>query len=214
MLAQKYKDVVEKSEKKKIMFPGWGDKPQKEDPSGDFIIFHEVLKFMRGGKDGLNNTDVIFLTRDEKKGDWFDEERVPIIHYIEKAFLLTNKSLFIIHPDQPLEISFENIHKSSQQELSPEIWSENKLYSIKKNGSISAAYMGHYRGWTILVFLSSYDRYWNTLAVNTLCYNYADFMQLINDGNTILTTLGQRFSSKEEGYIKMKFEIDKTFEYP
>ncbi len=39
-------------------------------------------------------------------------------------------------------------------------------------------------------------------------------MQLINDGNTILTTLGQRFSSKEEGYIKMKFEIDKTFEYP
>lgn len=214
VLRQKYEAVEKVEIKRQIVFPGCADKPEKEeDPYGDFIIFHEILKFMVCEKDDLDKTDVIFLTQEKAKGDWIHRDLSPITHYIEKAFLVTGKTLFIIHADKLLEISFENIYESSQQELSPEIWSENKLYRIKKNGLTSATYMGHYRGWTILVSRSSYDEYWNVLALNTLCYNYADFMQLINDDNTTLTMLGQRLSSKEEGYISMKCEIDKTFEH-
>lgn len=211
-LAQKYKDVVKKPEKEKIMFPGWGDKSQKDDPSGDFIIFHEILKFMMCGKDGLNNTDVIFLTRDEEKGDWFHEERVPIIHYIEKAFLLTNKSLFIIHPDQPLEISFENIHKSSQQEWFSVIWLEDKLYSVKKDGLFSETYMAHYHGWTILLSAGPNEEYWIALAMNTITYTYENFIELGHSENTDLKMLVQRWSTKEQAYIVIKGKIDDIIE--
>lgn len=208
-LAQKYKDVVEKSEREKIMFPGWEDKSQKEDPSGDFIIFHEILKFMIGGKDGLNNTtDVIFFTRDEK-GDWFHKERVPIIHYIEKAFLLTNRSLFIIHPDQPLKISFENIHKNNQQELTQEIGLPNELYPIKRFGIPSdEAYIGHYHGWTILISFSQSYECWTALAVNTLCYTHADFLEVADRKDIDLNEVLPSSLTKEEVYIAMKYKVD------
>jgi len=213
-LRQKYEAVEKVEIKRQIVFPGCADKPdKKEDPYGDFIIFHEILKFMLCGKDGLEKTDVIFLTQEKAKGDWIHRDLSPITHYIEKAFLVTDKTLFIIHADKLLEISFENIYENSQQPLSSEFWLENKLYSIKKNGSSSAAYMGHYRGWTILVSLSSYDKFWNVFAINTLCYNYVDFMQLMNEDNTTLPILANRSSAKEEGYITIKCEIDKTFEF-
>jgi predicted nucleic acid-binding protein len=213
MLVQKYKDVVEKSEKKKIMFPGWGDKPQKEDPSGDFIIFHELLKFMRGGKDGLNNTDVIFFTRDERKGDWFDEERFPIIHYIEKAFLLTDKSLFIIHPDKLLEISFENIHKNNQLEIFPENWSEDKLYKFTLDGSLYEHYMAHYHGWTILVSRYQTDEYWNALGVNSICHTIFNFIDVVNDfENPSLRVISKKWLTKEQAYMEVKSKIDVIIE--
>jgi len=130
-LWQKYNEV-EKDEPKRreITFPGCGDKRDKEDPYGDFIIFHEILKFMACRKDGLDKTDVIFLTREKTKGDWMHSDLSPIIQYIEKAFLVTDKTLFIIHAEKPLEISFENIHKSNQIQENDSTIRESTILSL------------------------------------------------------------------------------------
>jgi cold shock CspA family protein len=90
----------------KYAVPGCGD--QKEDASGDFIIFHEMLKFM---KDNL--TSCIFLTNDVTKGDWLQLDKHPHNHYLEQSFSKTGYIMFVIHAEQTLpNISFENIHKT------------------------------------------------------------------------------------------------------
>lgn len=207
-LWQKYEAVEKPEMKRELTFPGLGDKlDKKEYPYGDFVIFHEILKFMVCGEYGLDKTDVIFLTYEKAKRDWFHDKLAPIIHYIERAFLLTERNLFIIHAEEPLKISLENIYKSNQQELFPEIWSENKLYSIKKDGLPSETYMGHYRGCTIAVFLEPSDNYWFSFAVDTLCFSHTDFMEVANRDDMDLI-MAKRTSTKEEGYTAIKYEID------
>ena len=129
-LWQKYEVGKDEIKRREITFPGCGDKQDKKDPYGDFIIFHEILKFMVCGKDRSGKTDVIFLTREKTKGDWIHSDLSPIIHYIEKAFLVTDKTLFIIHAEKPLEISFENIHKSNQIQESDLVIRESTILSL------------------------------------------------------------------------------------
>lgn len=91
----------------KIAVPGCGE--TKEDAIGDFIIYHEALKYMQE-----NNTSLIFLTNDVTKGDWLQLDKNPHNHYIEQTFKLTEEVLYIIHAERTLtEISFENIHTST-----------------------------------------------------------------------------------------------------
>lgn len=97
---------VKQGEKWKHVFPGSGDSEEKEYPYGDYIIYHEVLKFMK-----RNDSHAIFLTNEKSKSDWMQKDKSPIIGYIEKSYALTNKILFIIHAEGPLKVSFENIHK-------------------------------------------------------------------------------------------------------
>lgn len=213
VLRKKYEAVKKPEIKRELTFPGCGDKSGKEDPYGDFIIFHEILKFMVCEKNGLDKTDVIFLTREKVKGDWFYQDLAPITHYIEKVFLVTEKTLFIIHADRPLGISFENIHQSNQQESPLEIWSENKLYKVEGNTLFSEIYMGHYRGWTILVSLRSTSPSWVALALNTLCYSYANFSTEWDYGdNEALPVLSKSSTTKEEMYISIKQSIDQILE--
>lgn len=90
----------------KYAVPGCGE--QKDDATGDFIIFHEILKFMK-----LNSKSCIFLTNDVTKGDWLQTDKNPHTHYLEQAYLKTENIIFIIHAEQTLpNISFENIHKT------------------------------------------------------------------------------------------------------
>ena len=208
-LSKKYEQVKE-LERREITFPGCGDRSNKEDPYGDFIIFHEILKFMVSEKDGLDKTDVIFLTLEKVKGDWFYKDLAPITHYIEKAFLLTDKILFITHADKPLKLSFENIHKTNPQVLVSENWLEDKLYSIGKRGLFSENYMGHYRGWTIMISFSSANQEWGALAINTICYSYATFIEINNDEYVPLRILGQWLPTKEEAYTDIKAQIDES----
>jgi cold shock CspA family protein len=128
---EKYEKEKDETKRREITFPGCGDKRRKEDPYGDFIIFHEILKFMACENDGENKKkDVIFLTREKTKGDWIHSDLSPIIHYIEKAFLVTDKTLFIIHAEKPLEISFENIHKVDQTQENDSIIRESTILSL------------------------------------------------------------------------------------
>ncbi|MGE7774247.1 PIN-like domain-containing protein [Chitinophaga sp. NPDC101104] len=99
-----YHDAKENS-KWKFTFPGCGEK--KEYPYGDFIIYHEILKFMKE-----NDTSAIFLTNDVSKGDWLQKDKSIHIHYLENAFLHTRNVLFIVDGERTLpSISFENIHE-------------------------------------------------------------------------------------------------------
>lgn len=93
----------------KIAVPGCGE--TKDDAIGDFIIYHEALKYMKE-----NETSLIFLTNDVTKGDWLQLDKNPHNHYIEQTFRLTDEVCYIIHAERTLtEISFENIHTTSNE---------------------------------------------------------------------------------------------------
>jgi len=97
-----YKD----SQKLKFAFPGCGEK-KKDEKYGDYIIFHEMVKFMK-----TNQQNAIFLTNDVRKSDWIKKDKKQFIHYIEKAYKLSGKLLYIFDATDLLDmISFDNIYK-------------------------------------------------------------------------------------------------------
>lgn len=77
-------------------FPGLADIIEKpSDPYGDYLIYHEIVKFLK-----LNNQDAIFLTYDTTKGDWVKEDKSPHSHYIQVTFCRTKQNLFFIDADR------------------------------------------------------------------------------------------------------------------
>jgi hypothetical protein len=90
----------------KYTFPGSGDK--KENPTGDLVIYHEMLKYMK-----VNQTDVIFLTNDTEKNDWLlrqQSELIPFTHYIISAFQNTERSLFILQARDKIRLTYSPIY--------------------------------------------------------------------------------------------------------
>jgi len=134
-LMHNYKNNPE--ETRRFIIPGGGDK--KLDPSGDLIIFHEMLKYMKE-----KNTSCIFLTNDITKGDWLQLDKNAHTHYLEHSFNMTGNIVFIVKAEKmPTAISFENIHSertdmenSLSQDVAERIASsgESHIVSIYKNG--------------------------------------------------------------------------------
>ena len=92
----------------KHTFPGCGEKNDKEDPYGDFIIYHEILKFMKDAK-----TDVIFLTNDVEKNDWLLRNKadlLPYTHYIVNTYIATAKTMFIFQAKDKIRVSYQPIY--------------------------------------------------------------------------------------------------------
>lgn len=113
-------EAAKESIKWKSSFPGCGEK--KDYPYGDFIIYHEILKFMKE-----NNSSCIFLTNDVTKGDWLQRDKNPYIHYIENTYLNTENVIFIVEGERSLPaISFENIH-GGQLEILHATYGSNEL---------------------------------------------------------------------------------------
>ncbi|MEG4328152.1 hypothetical protein [Microcoleus sp. herbarium5] len=102
--------------------------------------------------------------------------------------------------------------QKNYEELPPEIWSDDKLYEVGKNGLFSENHLGHYRGWTILVSLDSIDQDWSALAVNTLCYSHPSFMEAYGDDSIASILLGEWLTTKQEAYTAIKYKIDEIFE--
>ncbi len=95
----------EKGQQKKTInralyaFPGAGDIDDKElDPYGDYIIFHEMVRFVKNKK-----TNVLFLTYDTEKGDWMDKDKKPFSHYIQVVHSITGHNIFFINAERFFE---------------------------------------------------------------------------------------------------------------
>jgi predicted nucleic acid-binding protein len=100
------------SPESKHMFPGAGDyKNKKKDPYGDFIIFHEMLKYVNE-----NKKDVIFLTNEKAKGDWLDKDLSAFVHYVEHTHNLSKQNIFVLNAEKPLSLSLTNIHKKAPKD--------------------------------------------------------------------------------------------------
>lgn len=93
-------------------FPGMGDIQEKpKNPYGDYYLFHEMIKYSKE-----NDKDVVFLTYDITKGDWLKTNKEPHMHYIQKVFQISNRSIFIIDANS----FFETLFSTSFDSLIPE----------------------------------------------------------------------------------------------
>jgi hypothetical protein len=98
-------------------FPGLGDiKNKPDDPYGDYIIFHEMMRFML-----YNKTDVIFLTFDNSKGDWMHKSKFPYLHYVQNMYVNTGQILYIIDAEKSLgellNVNIESLVANKEDEL-------------------------------------------------------------------------------------------------
>ncbi|RYE12178.1 MAG: hypothetical protein EOP45_23315, partial [Sphingobacteriaceae bacterium] len=89
------------------MFPGCAEKKSKDDPTGDYIIFHELMTYSK-----QNNCDVIFLTNDTTKGDWLRKDGTNHLHYIENFYLNTGQVIYIIDAERLLSDLFKTSFES------------------------------------------------------------------------------------------------------
>lgn len=112
-LKEKYDEVKSDSKDKvKWKFPGCGEKKQG-DKTGDFLIYHEILKFLK--KEGK---DAVFLTSDVTKDDWLfrnKSELAPYTHYILNTYSNTQQTLYIFQAKDKIRISYDNIYSSEEK---------------------------------------------------------------------------------------------------
>lgn len=123
-LNEKYEQIkADQNLNWKNTFPGCGEK--KDDPYGDFYIYHEILKYMK-----LNNTDVIFLTNDVEKNDWLlrnKAELLPYTHYIINTFCAAQKTMYIFQAKDKIRVSYQAIYVEDKIEEVPAS-QEKELY--------------------------------------------------------------------------------------
>lgn len=125
----------------KYTFPGCGDK--KEEPEGDLIIYHEIIKFMKA-----NQSDAIFLTNDTTKNDWLlrnKTELVPFSHYVINTYINSEKTLFIFQASDKIRLSYSPIYiedreiPDESEILQPIEDDSRKLPGLKVVGKIDLA---------------------------------------------------------------------------
>ena len=113
--------------KSSSVFPGLGDiKEKPDDPYGDFIIYHEILKFQFEKK-----CSSVFLTFDNTKGDWMSKSKEPYLHYVYNMYLNTDCLLYIVDAERTLEKILEINIDSLIIDQSPKI--ENVLNKANIN---------------------------------------------------------------------------------
>ncbi|MBW1296631.1 hypothetical protein GBO31_14040 [Aquimarina litoralis] len=93
-------DTVEKVlNKQNLVFPGFGDiKEKAKDPYGDYVLYHEIMKYML-----INKVDTIFLTFDNSKGDWMSLSKEPYTHYFQNIYANTGGLIYILDAERTLK---------------------------------------------------------------------------------------------------------------
>lgn len=102
----KHKDSGEQN-KRPYCFPGCGDRKKIKDgfdPTGDFIIYHELLAYMT-----KVDKDIFFLTRDVVKSDWVMTDNMPFNHYIVDTYRNTGRMLYIFNAEKFIPLTFKPI---------------------------------------------------------------------------------------------------------
>ncbi|WP_289743081.1 PIN-like domain-containing protein [Muribaculum intestinale] len=88
-------------------FPGCGDRKKIADgepPYGDFIIYHEMLKFIKE-----TPQDILFITRDITKSDWVRTDKRPFVHYLIDIYSHTERMIYIIPANDFFPLSFTSL---------------------------------------------------------------------------------------------------------
>lgn len=125
-------------------FPGLGDiKNKPDDPYGDFIIFHEIMKYMIEEK-----CDSIFLTFDNTKGDWMNKNKSPHLHYVQNIYANTEKMLYIVNAERALEdllnIDIDSLIAVESNSLYMPITPETLLEFAKNHSAFRGASIVNY----------------------------------------------------------------------
>lgn len=137
-LEEKYKELQaiyethkqDKENKDLYTYPGSGDwRKDKEgfSPAGDFIIYHELMAYMRD-----NDVDLYFLTNDTTKGDWINNDRKPFFHYVTDTYLNTGHMMYFLDVKDFTTLSFVSMTGSDSEEddgehLNKEIQKESPI---------------------------------------------------------------------------------------
>lgn len=124
---------IDKLKKKHLVFPGMGDiKEKPDDPYGDYIVFHEIMNFMKS-----SSSNVVFLTFDTKKRDWMSESKEPYLHYIENAFCNTKQIINILDAERTLEevlnVDVESLIEIKRKAINTEGFSVEELQQYCEN---------------------------------------------------------------------------------
>ena len=90
------------------IFPGCGDRGKLKggkDPCGDFLIYHELLRYVKE-----NDKDILFVTNDVTKSDWVKATtREMYSHYIVNIHSQTKRMIYILSASDFIPMSFESI---------------------------------------------------------------------------------------------------------
>lgn len=90
------------------IFPGCGDRSklkEGKDPCGDFLIYHELLRYVKE-----SDKDILFVTNDVTKSDWVKattREMYP--HYIVNIHSQTKRMIYVLSANDFMPMSFESI---------------------------------------------------------------------------------------------------------
>jgi hypothetical protein len=99
--------------KKNAVFPGWADiKKKPSEPYGDFIIFHEIMKYLCNEK-----TNAFFLTLDNTKGDWMSKTKSTYYHYVQNMYANTNQIVYILDAERilkDLDVNVDSLVNNSE----------------------------------------------------------------------------------------------------
>ena len=181
-----------------VAFPGIGDLKEKpDDPYGDFIIFHEMLRYVKD-----NNIDVVFLTYDSTKGDWLDLNGNPHVHYAVNTSLNTNKNIYILDAKRVLKGLLE-ISPTSLSEIAED---ESNKYFIPSDPKLYQALFNEYSK-----RIPSNNRHFSSRVVrnwhDALSQNTPDYSAIAKlfDGmtaherNTVMQTMKLMVEGKNDG---------------
>jgi len=159
----KREEVKNLIEREAILFPGMGDIPEKPEYSyGDYIIFHELLKFAKE-----KNRNLIFLMYDVTKGDWMRKSRDPHIEYIECTFELTNRFIYFLSAQDIfkdlLDINFKSLVKTNNSKESP-FEKELSIRNLQLFLDTFSLYETIPNGKVTLKLLDEIARYYDTIS--------------------------------------------------
>lgn len=130
---ERYK--TNKENKDLYTFPGSGDWKKGEDgfpPYGDFVIYHEMLAYMKD-----NDTDICFLTFDITKSDWVSSDQKPFLQYHVDTYRNTGHIINFANAEQFTTLTFTSLDNDEEDEYlvskTPEVLLEANIENDGKN---------------------------------------------------------------------------------
>ncbi len=170
------------------VFPGCAEKG-KDDPTGDYIIFHEMMGYSKN-----KNTDIIFLTNDTTKGDWIRKDGTQHLHYLENFYENTAQMIYILNSERVLTNIFEN---TSFESLVPEETRfEKYLNYVPRLSLIKTSQLSDFiNSYPLFKALSPQQTLPKTLVAELLLNNYFYLSDIENvlESNKLILEFNSRF---------------------